>query len=130
MELAGSRDVGTDETYDEDDVLTITVSFDADISVFDVLQFKFQVGSPIRTRARLLDCAAQGAYALVCAYTIQSEETDRDGNGISYPQNALVLLAGAAITHGDDSAVNADLTLAAMSHNCAFMVNKAGTCAQ
>ena len=130
--LSGSRSVGENEPYVEDDVLTITVTFDADVAVSGTPQFKLQVGAPARTKARLVDCAAEEgvAHVLTCAYTVQSEETDRDGNGVSYPQNALILPEGAAITHRDDVSVTADLTLAAMPHNCTFIVNKVGTCAQ
>ena len=49
---------------------------------------------------------------------------------MSYPNNALVLPEGAVITHADDDSVNADLSLAAMPHNCGIMVNKVGACVQ
>ena len=60
-----------------------------------------------------MDCAADEgvAHALVCAYTIQDKEIDRDGNGASYPKNALVLPSGASITHADDAGVDAEVSM-------------------
>ena len=104
----------------------------ADDSVAGTPQFRLQVGTPYWTKARKVDCAADEgvAHALVCAYTIQDKESDRDGNGVSYPKNALILREGASITHADDASVAANLALKGMTHNCGFMVNKVGTCAQ
>ena len=109
-------------------MLTITVTFDADVAVSGTPQFKLQVGAPARTKARLVDCAAEEgvAHVLTCAYTVQSEETDRDGNGVRYPQNALILPEGASITHAADAGVDAEVSMPGMTHNRNSMVNKVG----
>ena len=126
--ISGSRDVPYKEPYVTGDLFTMTVIFDADVTMAGTPQFKLQVGTPYRTKARKVDCAADEgiSHALVCAYTIQDKEIDRDGNGVSYPKNALVLPSGASITHADDAGVDAEVSMKGMTHNRNFMVNKVG----
>ena len=98
------------------DVVSVTATFDENVSVGGIPQLTLIVGSSTDRAATYT--SGSGSTSLVFQYTIQAEETDTDGISIGY--NALALNSG---TISDGAGNNATLTHSAVSANSSYMVD-------